>query len=232
MALITTGIGISEIRGSEGGSTFSRNHYGMYVRQRSVPVNPNSGRQQAARANFAAIAARWLGILTDAQRTAWNLYGSSVPMQNKLGQEIYLTGFSHYLRSNTPRVLAGATIVDAGPVIFSLPEVDPTFAVTISEATQVLSVVFDNTLAWANEDDAIMTISCMKPVAASRAYLVGASRYADVVEGDAITPPTSPATPTAPFVCSEDQRVIVQGRIGRADGRLSNFFSDTVQVAA
>jgi len=232
MAIFTSGVVISEIRGSEGGSTFSRNRYGQYIRQRSVPVNPNSARQQAVRADFQSLAERWNSILTAAQRAAWDLYGASVPMLNKLGQQVYLPGFNHYLRSNISILQNGMPIQDDGPTTFSLPEADNTMAGAISEATQLISVSFDANLGWVSEDDAFMGISMSKPVIGSRNFIGGPYRLAGTIAGDNTTPPTSPQTIAVPFAVTEDQKVIVEARIGRADGRLSNPFRDTVTVAA
>ncbi|GAI26829.1 unnamed protein product, partial [marine sediment metagenome] len=76
---------VTDGRGSIAGNTFSRNHYGPYVRARVTPVNPNTAAQQLIRNAVAFLAAYWAETLTANQRTAWNLYGSSVAMQDSLG---------------------------------------------------------------------------------------------------------------------------------------------------
>jgi hypothetical protein len=229
---IATYLEYGDIRGSIGGKVYSRNRYGPYIRNRTKPINPNSSRQQAARNNFSDIAEHWSALLTDAERTAWNLYGASVPVTNRLGFQIYLSGFNHFLRSNTAIKQVAGTVVEAGPTIFTLPESDGSFACTISEATQLISVAFDTNKAWVSEDDAYMYIYMMQPRGQSRSYLVGPCRFADSIDGDSGTPPTSPQTIAVPFAVAEDQNVIVEARIGRADGRLSDLFQDTVSVAS
>jgi len=223
---------IAQGSGSLNGLTFSHNRYGSYLRNRSTPVNPNTARQQAARNAFAQAAVHWSGTLTEANRVAWNDYAAAVPVLNSIGQTVFLTGFAMFLRSASMAILAGETIVAAGPTVLTLPSVDGTMAATVSEATQLISVAFDNTLDWANEDDATMYVSMMKPVGAGRYYLVGHQRYSAGIDGDSVTPPTSPQTIACPFVCTEAQKVIVSCRIGRADGRLSNPFQDSTDVAA
>jgi len=219
--------------GSIGGKVASRNRYGNYQRTRAIPTNPNTARQQAARATFQDMASRWSLTLTDAQRTAWNLYGSSVAMTGPLGQTIYLTGFAHYIRSNAARQAISMPVVDAGPTTFTIAESDGSFSCAISEATQIITVTFDDTMVWCDEDDAAMSVYMTSPQSPSRNYLDIKLRLADSIDGDAVTPPSSPdATITAPYVVTEGQKVIVKARISRADGRLSYFFQSTVTVAA
>jgi hypothetical protein len=77
-----------------------------------------------------------------------------------------------------------------------------------------------------------MSVHMTSPQNPSREYLDIKLRYADCIEGDSGTPPTSPQTIACPYVVVEGQKVIVKARIGRADGRLSAFFQSTVTVAA
>ena len=222
----------SSASGSQGGTTASRNRYGNYLRMRSVPVNPNTDRQQAARSRFQSMASRWTAALSPAERDAWNLYGASVAMLGPLGQTIFLTGFNHYIRSNTVILQAGLSVVDAGPTNFSLPETDATISVAISEATQQITVTFDDTMDWAGEDDAFMSVHMTSPQNASRDYLDIKPRFADNILGDTAVPITSPQLISTPYVVTAGQKVIVKFRIERPDGRLSGFFQSTATVAA
>ncbi len=218
--------------GAIGGKVASHNRYGNYMRIRSIPTNPNTDRQQGARGRFQSMASRWPTALSPAQRTAWNLYGDTVDMQGPLGQTINLTGFNHYVRSNTAILQAVLPVVDAGPTNFSLPAADSTVAPTISEAAQQISVVFDDTRDWAGEDSSFMTVHMTSPQNASRDYLDIKLRYADVLLGNTAVPLVSPQVVAVPYVVVDGQKVIVKFRIGRADGRLSSFFQQTVTVAA
>lgn len=223
---------VGEARGSMGGVTASRNRYGQYFRQRAVPVNPNSARQLAVRANFLGFAFFWTNVLTQAQRDAWDLYGDNVTWKNKLGDDISLIGYNHFQRSSGAIAAAGGTIVLDGPTNFTLPGADPTFAAAISEATQLISVTFDNTLGWANADGGWMLIHMAQPKAASRLFIGGPTRTAGAIEGDAITPPTSPETIAVPYAVAETQKTEVLARIIEADGRVSTLFRVAVAVAS
>lgn len=222
----------SDVRGSMGGITYSRNRFGAYRRARVSPVNPNSARQQAARGRFTFMTSLWSSLLTLAQRTAWNQYADAVPVLNRLGDSVKLSGFNMFIRSNTQQFQVIPTVISDGPTILTLPDIDPSFVPTISEATQLISVVFDDTLDWVGEDGGFMQISMMAPVGAGRSYLVGPDRFAGAILGDSTTPPTSPTTIAVPFIVAETQQVIVSSRIGRADGRLSSQFQGSATIAA
>jgi len=223
---------VSEARGSMAGLTASRNHYGQYFKGKSSPVNPSSSRQQAVRASFADLAGDWNELLSPAQRTAWNLYGSQVVFTNPLGQQYVLTGYSHYQRSNGARLAAGLTRVIPGPTDFTLPSADDSFAASISEAAQEISVTFNDALGWCDLDETGMLIYQGTPQNPGRTYLKSATRFADVIAGSVGSPPTSPTTVACPFVCTEGQVVEVLARLSLDDGRLSSLFRCTVSVAA
>jgi len=224
MALIDYGDFVAGASGSIGGTTYSHNRYGAYARQRSVPVNPNTSRQSYVRNLMATLTQYWNNTLTSTQRSQWANYAANVSVLNRLGKAVYLTGLNHFVRSNIALLQAGFPQVDAGPVILTLPETDPTMSATMSEATQQLSIAFDDGLDWVDEDEAGLLIHVGKPVNQSINFFGSPFRFADAIEGDSGTPPTTPAAIASPWVVQEDQKVFVQARIVRADGRLSNFF--------
>lgn len=225
MALIRYGGGIVQMSGSIAGDTFARNRYGNYSRARTKPTNPNTARQVAIRSALATLTSRWSATLTAPQRTAWNLYGQSVSMKNRLGEAVFLTGFNHYLRSNIPLLQAGLTIVDDGPVIFELPEKDPTFAITASEATQTISYTFDNTMAWALEVGAYLLKYEGQPQNLQRNFFAGPWRFHGTIAGDAVGPTSPDDEADPPFAFAEGQRLWCYARIARLDGRLSEVFT-------
>lgn len=108
--------------GSIGAKTASHNKGGAYFRTKSTPTNPNTTRQQAIRSAFGSLVNAWQNTLTVANRAAWEAYAAAVSMTDKLGQEIYLSGQNHFIRSNTPRLQAGLAAVTAGPTVFNTGE--------------------------------------------------------------------------------------------------------------
>jgi len=232
MALIKYGGGVVQMSGSIAGQTHARNKYGNYVRARTKPINPNTAAQVAIRAALSELTTLWSQTLTADQRTAWNLYASSVAMTNKLGETVYLTGFNHYIRSNTMRNRVGLGVVNDGPVIFELPAADPGFSITASEATQQISFAFDNGMDWADENGGWMILHNGQPQNAQRNFFAGPWKYCSIVEGINGAPPASPKDAAATFAIAEGQHIWAYARILRADGRISQPFRDDVLVGA
>lgn len=232
MALVKYGGGIIQMSGSIAGNTYARNRYGNYARARTKPVNPNTQYQQGIRAAMQEVTARWGQTLTANQRTAWNLYANSVNMTNKLGETIKLSGFNHYVRSNIARSERGWAQVDDGPVVFEVPEADPTFAITASEATQQITYAFDNGLDWASEDGAYLWLYQGKPQNAQRNFFAGPWRYNSIEQGNSGAPPVSPKVTGVMMAISEGQRLWCYARVQRADGRLSQIFRADTFCAA
>jgi hypothetical protein len=232
MAKVKYGSNVNSISGTIDGNVYSRNRYGGYVRRWANPVNPNTSRQVAVRSVFRQLSELWSNTLTSTQRTAWDLYASSVSVLDRFGASIYLTGFNHYLRSNTAILQAGGARVDDGPTVFSLPETDATFAVSASEATNQFTVTFDDTLPWCDLDEAYLILSGGSPQLPSRTFFAGPWRYAGNVPGDSVAPPTTGATIAAPFVLTQGQAVWARARIVLPDGRLSNPFRSDAVVGA
>lgn len=232
MALVKYGGGVTQMSGSIGGTTFARNASGNYARARTKPVNPQTALQTVVRAAFAFLTDRWAQILTANQRTAWNLYGSSVPMQNKLGETIFLTGFSQYIRSNMIRKQLALPVIDDGPVIFEIPDQDPTFAITASEATQQITYSFDIGLEWALEADGWILVFQGKPQNAQRNFFAGPWRVISATQGADPGPIVSPVLIATSYAIAEGQRQWSYARIARADGRLSEVFRADTFCAA
>jgi len=226
MALVKFGGGIIQMAGSIAGNTFARNRSGNYARAKTKPVNPNSDRQQAVRAAIAELTARWSQIVTAVQRTAWNLYADNVAMKNRLGETIHLSGFNHYIRSNSILARHGLTLVDAGPVIFELPAQDPEFRIAASEATQHIVHTFDDTADWCSEDDAYMFCFQGQPQNPQRNFFAGPWRQLGSAIGSSGAPIASPHDVVVQYNIAEGQHQWGYARIIRADGRLSEPFRD------
>jgi len=224
MALVKFGGGIIQMTGSIAGNTFARNRYGNYARARTKPTNPNTAKQQTIRAAMAFLTERWAQTLTAVQRTAWNLYASSVAMKNRLGESVYLSGYNHYIRSNMIRKQCALAIIDAGPVVFEIPENDPTYAITATEAGQTISTTYDDTMDWADENGAFMVSYQGSPQNPQRNFFAGPWQAYQVVSGVNGAPPASPAVTAVSFAITELQRQWCYSRILRADGRLSEAF--------
>lgn len=234
MALVKLGGGVVGISGSIAGNTFARNRFGSYMRARTKPINPQSSRQTVARARIAFLAEEWSDVLTAAQRQAWETYAAAVGWTNRLGEVVHLTGFNHFVRSNSMVLACGGTYVAAGPTIISLPNQDPTFSVALSEANGI-TVTFDDTLDWCDEDGAYLAIDLGQPQIATRNFFAGPYRFDAAIDGDSVAAPTSPDGPTATstWTLLEGQLVWSRAAIIRADGRsTTKFGAQAVTVGA
>lgn len=224
MALIKYGAGVIQMSGSIAGNTFARNHFGNYCRAKTKPINPNTSQQSIARACLAFLTTRWSQLLDGDQREAWNMYGSNVAMKNKLGEVVFLTGFNHYIRSNTLLKLRGETLVDEGPGIFELPAKDPTIRVTIEVHEHRTNLYFDASMDWVSETGAWLFILEGMPQNPQRNYFGGPYLGIKDKHGDSEVQIESPEHFTHLHVLSAGQKVWYQFRIQRADGRISEPF--------
>jgi len=89
-----------DIRGSVSDLTFSSNAGGAYIRSKVTPINPQSARQQQARALLAAYASEYSTLLTDEQRQGWIDLASRTPYSNIFGDKRYLNGIAMYCKVN------------------------------------------------------------------------------------------------------------------------------------
>lgn len=112
--LIRTGWG-GQLSGSVGGVTASHNRYGQYLRNRSVPVNPNTALQQEVRSSFGASAIAWKG-LTQEVRDNWQAYATATPTLNRLGETITLSAFAWFVAVTSFRLQIGLGVPNFAPV--------------------------------------------------------------------------------------------------------------------
>lgn len=232
MALALFGAGIAQLSGSIGGVVHARNRMGNYIRPRTKPVNPNSDRQTAARVRLSYLAEYWhSAAMSDAERGAWDAYAAAVQVNNRIGQPVHWTGFNHFIRGNASLLAAGGSVVEPGPAIQALPEVDITFAVSGDNGSQLLSVAFDNARDWANETGGYLLVSMGRPQLETRNFFRTPYRVAEAIAGVTGSPPTSPQTMVAPFTLTTGQKIWAKASIVRADGRASNkFYAPTFLV--
>ena len=231
MALVQYGGGILDARGSIGGQVHSRNRYGNYIRARTTPVNPQSQRQNVIRGIIQTLASMWSNTLVAAERAAWEVYADSIVRTNKLGAQVKLTGFNHFIRSNAFILQNGGAVVASGPTTLTLPGADPTFACVVDEAAQLVTVTFDNALAWAIAVGGYLGVYMSEPKAPGVSFIGGPWRLAGTIAG-AVVPPTTGEELPCPYVVAEGQVVVCRARIVEVDGRLSDYFQHASAVTA
>ncbi|MBA7694999.1 hypothetical protein ES703_103616 [subsurface metagenome] len=223
--------------GSIAGVTHARNRFGNYTRPRTKPVNPRSQRQMGIRTIMMYLAEQWREApMTQAIQDAWRTYADSVNWNNRLGEQVTLTGFNMFIRGNAALMNIGADFVVAGPAALGLPAGDPNMVVSnVSEAAQKFDLAFDDGFDWCAEDDAYMIMYQGKPTSASHNFFGGPFRRCAFIAGNTAVPTTSPALalPNIGFPITEGQKIWWEAAIVRADGRISTRFrcNPTVAVA-
>lgn len=221
MALVKFGGGIVQMSGSIAGNVYARNRFGNYVRPRTKPVNPHSVRQEASRAIVSYLAEYWHQDLDTDQRNGWNVYAAAVAFQNTLGEVVYLTGFNHFIRTNSSILAIAQTLVADAPSILSLPEKDVSL-VCSEESIALQEFTFTcETDGWTPNGDTKLAILLYQgqPKLASRNFFNGPWRLMDYI--DATEGALGTGVYVAPFLFALGQKVWFKARMLTTSGRLS-----------
>ena len=206
MANIAVGGGVTDIRGSIGGTTFARGRGGLYARARVKPLNPKTALQVNRRAVQSAAAAAW-SSLTAAQRTAWNSYALNTSWTNKLGQSINIGGSPAFTRLYTLMVLA------AEPAPSNAPTLDGHASGTVGTISASAGAGFPAlqlpTIGWNKDlDGDLLLIFATPPYSQSRAAMPKAWRFVIALQGSSGVPESFPYGLTQfPFPFVVDQKI-------------------------
>jgi hypothetical protein len=149
MAIFKPGIAVATVSGSVGGTTFSHNRGGAYMRNRSIPTNPSTSKQVNIRTILAQQSALWRGC-SPSQKAAWISYAAQNPITNALGDKSTLSGHMAYVQIRHRQVQSGDT-ASTIPAITAAPTGLLTFTAAASVATQACALSFTATPLGANE---------------------------------------------------------------------------------
>lgn len=135
-------VGASDIRGSQGGTVYSRNRYGLYTRNRVAPVQPRTDYQLDIRAKLQTVSAAWRA-LSEAQRNAWRELAKQVVLTDSLGQPYNPTGQQLFVSCNVNLLLGGGSIIQSPPG--TVPNVPTPLNVTVTATSSPTPAL---TVAW------------------------------------------------------------------------------------
>lgn len=125
MAIYTPGPTIGQISGRIGGTVFSRNRGGSYIRNGSKPAVVLTDKALRYKAIFTAASQAWTA-LSSAQQLAWTVWARTQSKVNRLGRSITLSGQAQYI-GLTSRILAlGETPADTPPTAVAPAPAVPT----------------------------------------------------------------------------------------------------------
>lgn len=127
MALIKSTV-LAQISGSINGITFSHNAGGAYARNRSIPSNPGTDRQDEVRTALASLSKAWAESLTETERNLWRVYGAGTTVINRLGDQITLSGIAAFQRINLFRMSSlDQTPITTPPALHPTRDPAPSF---------------------------------------------------------------------------------------------------------
>lgn len=149
MAIFTPGVTVGQISGRVGGTIFSRNKGGAYVRNGSIPTTVTTTKALAYKAYFAAASQAWTA-LTDAQRLAWKVWAQSKTSTNRLGRSISLSGQQWFIGMNSRLAAASENLITVPPIT-TAPTGIVISAFTVDSGSGNTEIEFDRTPLAANE---------------------------------------------------------------------------------
>jgi hypothetical protein len=188
-----------------------------------MPVHPGSPGQLTITQALATLTARWKDVLSPAEREGWGVYALNTLRTDSLGNPITLTGLNWYVACNVPRIQIGQAVIDAPPTTFGMASVTTPSIISLTAATDLYSVAFTNTDEWANEVGGFLVWAGARPVSQSVNFFKGPFQFTSTIIG-AVAPPASPDSVASPFAIAVGQKGHIQGRVLRADGRISAPF--------
>lgn len=154
MAIVKFGTIITGARGTIGGTTFSANKAGPYVKPWAAPARTLTERRSTVRSNFAGFGSAWNG-LSGAQRTAWNDFAAAAgqAQTNALGETYYLSGWQWFVKLNGWRIQtydpsgAGTPVISPA-IIEDAPAGGPATAPTLTALEAHYTAPQSATLTW------------------------------------------------------------------------------------
>lgn len=145
----TPGPLIAAASGSIGGTVFSRGRYGVYTRNRSIPVSPNTAYQAAAKNYLSQASQNWRDLAADV-RLSWETWAQSNPVTDNLGQSQTLQGNSAYVMLAT-RLLQASEALPTTPPATAAPAALLTLSATYDVGAGTSVLTFTATPLGANE---------------------------------------------------------------------------------
>ena len=231
----------ADFSGSIGSTTASRNRFGPYLRTKTIPVNPNTTRQQAVRSIFASLVNTWTNVLTNAQREAWTLWADNTTILGKDGNPINITGQNAFLRFNTVRTQIGGAGVIAAPVAFNNGAPVTSFETTedgedgvidLSAAATAMATTLN--ISGGATVDGDLAIFLGNPVNNGRTFYKGPYQLADTLPLTALDVDadwtTTIATLLNAIAPADAQFRSIRMRVVYDDGRLSEKFEALADV--
>lgn len=144
MAVVQFGGGVAGMRGSSGGSTYTRTKAGAIQRARVKGTQPNTIFQSDQKSIISELSTAWGQTLTQAERDGWRDFGVAFPSVNKIGETVLLSGNQAFMRAGAALVAAGESYLSAAPANQDVAELQ-SLALTADIGAGNFEVAFTNT---------------------------------------------------------------------------------------
>ncbi len=190
MAKFLSSVGFGQASGSVAGTTYSRNRYGSYMRNRAMPTNPSTAKQSVVRARLGNLAQQWRA-LTAGQRTAWITQAATTTLVDSLGQQYSPSGPQFFTGLNSNRVALGLAIATTPPAEGTQAVITAASATAVG-ASGVVTVTFAPAIAAGS----FYELQATAPVSAGRSFF-GRSQFKTL--GYLASTDNSPYVATAPY---------------------------------
>lgn len=143
MPLVKYGFGISDVRGSTQGTTFSRCSVGNIFYRKSHIVNKRTSLQTTQRQWYYYYCNYWRNNLSISDKTKYNNLASQILFTNRLGDTFFLSGFNFFIKQQFFHHLTGILTIATAQAVPGLasPLVPNTSMITITAATNLISFV-------------------------------------------------------------------------------------------
>ncbi len=128
---------VTDVVGSIGGTTFSRNRSGPTAKSKIVGKKSTTAGQQIQLQNNNALRQQW-AALTLTQKQVWNEYATINTKTNRYGRTKTLTGFNWFISVNNAYYYVHG-IYTVVPPAFAYPAFLPTFSLAVYPSSIILS---------------------------------------------------------------------------------------------
>jgi hypothetical protein len=138
MAKVLFSVAIADMRNKIGGAVYARNRYGAYSRNKTIPSNPRTAKQDDARNKFKTLSTSWQN-LTEEQRQSWIRGAKNFPFIDVFGQSRILAPHSLYIGLNTNLATIGSAPITTIPTPIALPQISSLIITSSAAAGTVVT---------------------------------------------------------------------------------------------
>jgi hypothetical protein len=213
---------LTAARGKVRGLVASHNKGGTYFRGKTIPTNPRTAGQVAARARLSSLVARFRTTVSASNQLGWATFALNTNVIDKLGNSILLTATNWYIKANALRQTMGLAVVDLAPTTYALSVLSPlTASVTASAGT--VQIGWNGADDWqSNSNTGGIAIYASRPQNSTINYFVSPYRFAGTVRSTATSgqlsvPLPFPAGPSG-------SKIFIKAVATAPDGRPSSPF--------